>query len=121
MGLGLIPISSRILVELDEEKEVKCGSIYMPDNLNNKTLETFESGIVLSIGTWAFDYLDDCPIKKGDRIFFTKYAGISMATATGQAQKNNRSLRYRVLRDDDIQCVEGSVSWVPDDKSWYDD
>lgn len=121
MGLGLIPISSRILVQLDEEREVLFGKIIIPENITNKSLETFESGTVLQIGGNAFDYLDECPIREGDRVFFTKYAGISMATASGQSQKKNKSLRYRILRDDDVQCLEGKVGWLDKDQSWYDD
>ena len=62
------PMDDRVLVAIEEEEVQKVGSIIIPDTAKEKP----RIGIVHEVGT---DEDLRKKIKKGDRIFYSKYAG----------------------------------------------
>ncbi|MDD5528477.1 MAG: co-chaperone GroES [bacterium] len=70
----LRPLGDRVLVRRVEEKEVKKGSIIIPDTAKEKPQE----GEIIAVGPGKLDdkgtrHKPD--IKTGDRVLFGKYAG----------------------------------------------
>jgi chaperonin GroES len=66
------PLDDRVLVALEEEKEQKVGSIIIPDTAKEKP----RVGVVHEVGTDE-DLREH--VKKGDRVFYSKYAGDEIA------------------------------------------
>jgi chaperonin GroES len=62
------PLDDRILVEVQEEEIQKVGSIIIPDTAKEKP----RIGVVHEVGTDE-DLKEN--IKKGDKVFYSKYAG----------------------------------------------
>ena len=62
------PLDDRVLVEVQEEEIQKVGSIIIPDTAKEKP----RIGVVHEVGTDE-DLSEN--IKKGDKIFYSKYAG----------------------------------------------
>lgn len=62
------PIDDRVLIELEEEKEEKVGSIIIPETAKEKP----RMGTVVAVGT---DEDIRETFKAGDKIIFTKYGG----------------------------------------------
>ena len=62
------PLDDRVLVEVQEEEIQKVGSIIIPDTAKEKP----RIGVVHEVGTDE-DLKEN--IKKGDKIFYSKYAG----------------------------------------------
>ncbi|MDD2889993.1 MAG: co-chaperone GroES [bacterium] len=70
----LRPLGDRILVRRVEEKEVKKGSIIIPDTAKEKPQE----GEIIAVGPGKLDdkgTRHKPEIKTGDRVLFGKYAG----------------------------------------------
>ncbi|MFA5032383.1 MAG: co-chaperone GroES [bacterium] len=70
----LRPLGDRILVRRIEEKEVKKGSIIIPDTAKEKPQE----GEIIAVGPGKLDdkgTRHKPEIKTGDRVLFGKYAG----------------------------------------------
>jgi chaperonin GroES len=68
------PLHDRILVEREEEKEVKKGGIIIPDTAKEKPQE----GEIVAAGPGARDEsgkLVPLDVKAGDRILFGKWSG----------------------------------------------
>jgi chaperonin GroES len=62
------PLDDRVLVQVEEEAEQKVGSIIVPDTAKEKP----RIGRVHEVGT--DEDLKEI-VKKGDRVFYSKYAG----------------------------------------------
>lgn len=62
------PMDDRVLVAIEEEEVQKVGSIIIPDTAKEKP----RIGLVHEVGTDE-DLREN--VKKGDRIFYSKYAG----------------------------------------------
>ena len=90
------PLHDRILVKRsDQQKEVKKGSIIIPDSAKEKPQE----GEVVAVGNGKI--LDDgtkvsLEVKAGDRILFGKYAGTEVKIEDQD---------YLILREDDILAI----------------
>ncbi len=90
------PLHDRILVErVDEQKEVKKGSIIIPDSAKEKPQEgevvAVGNGKILEDGTKV-----DLEVKAGDRILFGKYAGTEVSIEDQD---------YLIMREDDILAI----------------
>jgi chaperonin GroES len=89
------PLHDRILVERLEEREVKRGSIIIPDTAKEKPQE----GKVIAVGTGKVTdegkrlALD---VKVGDRVLFGKYSGSEVKIDDKE---------YLILKEEDVLAV----------------
>ena len=97
MALNVKPLGDRVLVEAAEEKEVKKGSIIIPDSAKEKPMES----IVVALGTGKTDENGrkvPFEVKKGDRVLVSKYAGTEIKLDGKE---------YKILNAEDILAVIG--------------
>ena len=90
--MKLQPLNDRVVVKRLEEKEVRKGSIIIPDTAKEKPAE----GKVVAVGDGKIG--DDgkripLEVKAGDRILFGKYSGTEIKISGEE---------YLILREDDI-------------------
>lgn len=74
MALNVKPLGDRVLVEPQEEREIKKGGIIIPDSAKEKPTE----GVVRALGTGKKDENGkaiDFEVKVGDRVLVSKYGG----------------------------------------------
>jgi chaperonin GroES len=95
MALNVKPLGDRVLVEPQEEKEVKKGGIIIPDSAKEKPTEA----VVRALGTGKTD--DDgkkvpFEVKVGDRVLISKYGGTEIKI---------EGKEYKLLNSDDILAV----------------
>jgi len=89
------PLHDRILVEREEEKEVKKGGIIIPDTAKEKPQE----GKVIAVGNGRVNEdgkkipLD---VKAGDKILFGKYSGSEVKLDDEE---------YLILREEDVLAI----------------
>jgi chaperonin GroES len=87
------PLSDRVLVQrIEEEEEVKKGSIIVPDTAKEKP----QKGKVIAVGTGMLDEKGKrraMALKKGDMILFGKYAGTEVEIGDQE---------YVIMREDDV-------------------
>jgi chaperonin GroES len=91
------PLSDRVLVEPQEDKEVEKGGIIIPDSAKEKP----QQGKVISLGTGKKDddgKLIPFNVKEGDTVLMPKYGG----TEVKLDEKD-----YQIMREDDILAVIG--------------
>lgn len=86
------PLGDRVLVEPQEEEEVKKGGIIIPDTAKEKP----QQGVVIAVGTGKLD--DDGKkipfnVKKGDKVLMPKYGGTEIKL-DGKT--------YQIMREEDI-------------------
>ena len=89
------PLHDRILVERMEEKEVRKGSIIIPDTAKEKPQE----GKVIAAGNGKVT--DDgkrlpLDVKAGDKILFGKYSG-------SEVKLDDKE--YLILREEDVLAI----------------
>ncbi|KAB2654135.1 MAG: co-chaperone GroES [Verrucomicrobia bacterium] len=97
MALNVKPLGDRVLVEAAEEKEVKKGSIIIPDSAKEKPMES----IVVALGTGKTDENGKkvpFEVKKGDRVLVSKYGGTEIKLDGKE---------YKILNAEDILAVIG--------------
>ena len=95
MGLNVKPLGDRVLVEPQEEKEVKKGGIIIPDSAKEKPTE----GLVRALGTGKTDDNGKkvpFELKVGDRVLISKYGGTEIKLDGKE---------YKILNTDDILAV----------------
>ena len=93
--MNIKPLGDRVLVEPNEQDEVKKGGIIIPDTAKEKPQE----GKVIAVGTGKRDekgVLIPFNVKKGDKVLMPKYGG----TEVKIAEKN-----YQIVREDDILAI----------------
>ena len=95
--MNVRPLHDRVLVKRVEEKEVKKGSIIIPDTAKEKPME----GEVIAVGSGKV--MDDgkraaMDVKAGDRILFGKYSGTEIKIDEQD---------YIIMREDEILAVLG--------------
>ena len=91
------PLGDRVLVEPQEEQEVKKGGIIIPDTAKEKP----QQGIVIAIGTGKLnDKGEKIPfnVKKGDKVLMPKYGGTEIKL-DGKT--------YQIMREEDILGILG--------------
>lgn len=93
---GIIPTGGHILVKPEKVNEKTAGGIYMPESSREKEQQAATTGILVAVGSSAWADLDDgMPwANVGDRISYSRYAGISM---TGQDGED-----YVLINDNDV-------------------
>ena len=71
--MKLKPLGDRVLVKPLEEEELSKGGIVLPDTAKEKP----QKGEVLAVGEGKYieGKLVPLPVKKGDKILFSKYGG----------------------------------------------
>jgi chaperonin GroES len=89
------PLHDRIVVERLEEKEVKKGSIIIPDTAKEKPQE----GKVVAVGNGKVS--DDgkkipLDVKTGDKILFGKYSGSEVKIDEKE---------YLIMREEDVLAI----------------
>jgi len=87
------PVGRRVLVKRIEEKENKKGGIIVPDTAKEKP----QKGIVKNVAKVGKDD-DPLPVKKGDKILFSKYGGTEI---------EYEGEEYLILSEDDILAKIG--------------
>ena len=91
------PLHDRILVEREEEKEVKKGGIIIPDTAKEKPQEgkviAVGNGKILENGTKL-----ELDVKAGDKILFGKYSGTEIKIDGEE---------FLILREDEVLAVVG--------------
>lgn len=83
------PLYDRVLIKRREDEDRTTGGLYIPDAAKNKA----QTGDVIAVGEGRITEngtISPLRIKKGDVVFFGKYAG----TEAGED--------YVILREDDI-------------------
>lgn len=95
MALNVKPLGDRVLVEPQEEKEVKKGGIIIPDSAKEKPTE----GIIRAVGTGKKDdngKVLPFEVKVGDRVLISKYGGTEIKIDGRE---------YKLLNCDDILAI----------------
>lgn len=95
MALNVKPLGDRVLVELQEEKEVKKGGIIIPDSAKEKPTE----GVIRALGTGKkTEEGKHLPfeVKVGDRVLVSKYGGSDIKIDGKE---------YKLFSSDDILAV----------------
>jgi len=95
MALNVKPLGDRVLVEPQEEREVKKGGIIIPDSAKEKPTE----GVIRALGTGKKDdngKVLPFEVKVGDRVLISKYGGTEIKIDGKE---------YKLLNSDDILAV----------------
>ena len=91
------PLGDRVLVEPQEEQEVKKGGIIIPDTAKEKP----QQGVVIAVGTGKLnDKGEKIPfnVKKGDKVLMPKYGGTEIKLD---------GTTYQIMREEDILGILG--------------
>lgn len=91
------PLGDRVLVEPQEETEMKKGGIIIPDSAKEKPMQ----GKVIAVGPGKRDdngKLIPMNVKKGDTILLPKYGGTEVKIDDKE---------YQIVREDDILGTVG--------------
>ena len=91
------PLGDRVLVEPQEEQEVKKGGIIIPDTAKEKP----QQGIVIAVGTGKLNDKGEkiaFNVKKGDKVLMPKYGGTEIKL-DGKT--------YQIMREEDILGILG--------------
>jgi len=93
--MNIRPLQDRILVKRVEEEEKSRGGIIIPDTAKEKPME----GKVIAAGKGKMlekGKVRRLDVKKGDRILFSKYAGIEVKIGGEE---------HLIIREDDVLGV----------------
>lgn len=93
--MNIQPLGDRVLVEPQEEEEVKKGGIIIPDTAKEKP----QSGKVIAVGTGKRDEKGNViafNVKVGDKVLMPKYGGTEIKI-DGKT--------FQIMREDDILGV----------------
>ena len=93
--MAVKPLDDRVLVKQSEAEEVTAGGIVLPDSAREKP----QQGTVIALGPGKL--LDsgergEMGLKKGDSIFYGKYAGTEIKIGGEE---------YVILRESDVLAV----------------
>ena len=91
------PLGDRVLVEPQEEQEVKKGGIIIPDTAKEKP----QQGVVIAVGTGKLNDKGEkiaFNVKKGDKVLMPKYGGTEIKL-DGKT--------YQIMREEDILGILG--------------
>jgi len=93
--MNIRPLQDRILVQRLKEEEKSRGGIIIPDSAKEKPME----GKVIAAGKGKVlekGKVKPLDVKKGDRILFSKYAGIEVKIGGEE---------HLIIREDDVLGV----------------
>lgn len=94
-GVGIRPLSDRVLVRPASEAEEKVGRLYIPDTAKEKPMQ----GTVVALGTGKLDdkgKLIPFSVKVGDTVLYGKYSGT-------EVKLNGEE--YLMMRESDLFAV----------------
>ena len=98
MALKLKPLGDRVIIEPSEDQsDTSPGGIIIPDTAKEKP----QQGKVVAVGpgrTTDERKLIDMPIKNGDSVIYSKYAG---------TEYNEEGTEYLIVRESDILAIVG--------------
>jgi chaperonin GroES len=89
------PLGDRVLVRAVEEKEVRHGSIIVPDTAREKP----QQGEVVAVGPGRTTKQGERvkpEVKKGDRVLYGKYSGTEVTMG---------GVEYLIMHEDDILAI----------------
>ncbi len=89
------PLGDRVLIEPQQEGEVKKGGIIIPDSAKEKPMQ----GKVIAVGPGKRDddgKLVPMNVKKGDQVLLPKYGGTEVKID---------DVEYQIVREEDILGV----------------
>ncbi len=98
MGLNLRPLGDRLVIEPnDEEAQTSPGGIIIPDTAKEKP----QKGTVVAAGpgrTTDEGKVIEMPVKVGDMVIYSKYAGTEYA---------ENGTDYLIVRESDVLAIAG--------------
>ena len=97
---GIRPVEFNVLVLPKKQEERTAGGILIPKGTQERMQAAAVEGEIIAVSPLAFSYEDwgnHAMPKVGDRVFFAKYAGMTVEGKDG--------VEYRVLKDKDVCCV----------------
>ncbi|PJA29572.1 MAG: co-chaperone GroES [candidate division Zixibacteria bacterium CG_4_9_14_3_um_filter_46_8] len=95
--MNVKPLADRVLIKPLEEKEVKKGSIIIPDTAKEKPQE----GKIIAVGPGRVsDEGKTVPmeVKAGDKVLYGKYSGTEVTVD---------DVEYLIMRESDILAIVG--------------
>lgn len=96
---GIEPTEYKVVVK-PEEVQQKIGSIFIPEDHQEKQQFSQQEGILIAISPAAFNYdgmVQETAPKPGDRVLYAKFAGFM--------RKGKDGVEYRIIADKDIVAV----------------
>lgn len=93
--LPAVAVGHRLLVKLEEVKNVTDGGIFLPDTTRDREQKAGQVGVIVSIGPSAWIDKGSPWASVGDRVAFGRYAGTEVPG----------HLEYRFLNDEDVLGV----------------
>ena len=98
MALKLKPLGDRVVIEPSEDQSsTSPGGIIIPDTAKEKP----QQGNVVAVGpgrTTDDGNVVDMPVKSGDTVIYSKYAG---------TEYNENGTEYLIVRESDILAIVG--------------
>lgn len=92
-----LAIGPKIVVKIDCYNEKSPGGIVLPQDHVNREKNAISEGVIVNIGSTAFDYLEEENRPKvNDHVYFVKFAGIGKAIDDEE---------FRVMNDEDIFAI----------------
>ena len=88
------PLGARALVKRVEDNEKQIGGIFIPDSAKEKPQNA--EVIAIGPGSRKEGKLTPLPIKEGDRVLLSKYAGTEI---------RYQNEEYLLVREDDILAI----------------
>lgn len=84
--MGIMPVKDRIAVIADTQADKTKSGLYIPEAYKDKST----SGLILEVGE------DVSAVKKGQRILFSKHAGVEVEVD---------DMKVKIITDDDVYGV----------------
>ena len=93
---GILPTGGHLLVLPDKVEEMTTGGIILPQETRDKEQQAATVGTLVAVGPGAWADLDDGSpwALVGDKISYSRYAGVSMLGQDGQD--------YVLINDNDV-------------------
>ncbi len=93
---GILPTGGHLLVLPNKVEEVTAGGIILPQETRDKEQQAATVGTLIAVGAGAWLDLDDGSpwAKVGEKVSYSRYAGVSMAGQDGQD--------YVLINDNDV-------------------
>lgn len=100
------PAGHRVLVRPDRVEETTRGGIVLPEVTKERDQRATQQGTVLEIGPSAWkEHWEGKPwAKVGDRVIFTRYAGVDLSYEARQLIDPSAD-RLTVINDEDVVYV----------------
>lgn len=98
---GIYPTTNRVLIKPEQVLKQK-GMIEIPETARSRSQMAQSVGVLVAAGktAWADDTVNfncNAPAKVGDRVLYSKYAGVMLKGADGE--------EYRLVYDQDITAL----------------